>query len=242
MEKSLWIRGGRGGNITTFKQFFLSHSAEKLRTLQRVQKVGVSENFMHKKGISLFSVEICLSHSADKIRRRTLLYFRKFLVSKSFMQRRGHHGFFENFPSHRTKTKNFEREPFCVSEVFWYGKKFMDKRGYHDFPSRSFRPTVLKHFVGGPLCFRKVFVLKSFLDNRGITILAKFFVSQYRKVSWGTLLCYKKFLVWKKPMDGRWGGGYHVFPWEFFCLTVPKNIVGEPFCVSEELGIEKFYA
>ena len=29
---------------------------------------------------------------------------------------------------------------------------------------------------------------------------------------------------------------------KFFCLTVPKNFVGEPFSVSLISGIEKFYA
>ena len=38
------------------------------------------------------------------------------------------------------------------------------------------------------------------------------------------------------------GGGYHVFPSEVFCLTVPKKfvgVVGEPFGVSENLGYRK---
>ena len=32
------------------------------------------------------------------------------------------------------------------------------------------------------------------------------------------------------------------FSFETFCLTVPKNFVGEPFSVSLISGIEKFYA
>ena len=32
---------------------------------------------------------------------------------------------------------------------------------------------------------------------------------------------------------------YHDFPLKNFCLTVPKNFVGEPFSVSLILGIEK---
>ena len=35
--------------------------------------------------------------------------------------------------------------------------------------------------------------------------------------------------------------GYHDFPLKIFCLTVPKNFVGEPFSVSLISGIEKFY-
>ena len=52
---------------------------------------------MHKKGISINSVEKSLSHSADKIRRRTLLCSRKVLVSKNVRYKRG--GEYHNFPS-----------------------------------------------------------------------------------------------------------------------------------------------
>ena len=55
------------------------------------------------------------------------------------------------------------------------------------------------------------------------------------------MLCFRKFLVAKKFMDKK-GGEYHNFPSEYFCLTVPKNFVGEPFSVSLISGIEKFYA
>ena len=36
--------------------------------------------------------------------------------------------------------------------------------------------------------------------------------------------------------------GYHNFPSKIYCLTVPKNFVGEPFSVSLVSGIERFYA
>ena len=42
--------------------------------------------------VSRFSVEKFLSHSAEKIRGRTLRYFRKFRVSKNFMHKRGLRG------------------------------------------------------------------------------------------------------------------------------------------------------
>ena len=38
------------------------------------------------------------------------------------------------------------------------------------------------------------------------------------------------------------GGKYHKFPSKFFCLTVPKNFVGEHFIVSLISGIENFSA
>ena len=36
-------------------------------------------------------------------------------------------------------------------------------------------------------------------------------------------------------------GKYQDFPSKIFCLTVPKNIVGELFSLSRISGIEKFY-
>ena len=73
---------------------------------------------MHKKGISLNSVEKSLSHSADKNCGRTLLGFQRILVSKFFKQRRGKlHGFVKCFFISQDR-KKFATEPFCVSEIF----------------------------------------------------------------------------------------------------------------------------
>ena len=62
-----------------------------------------------------------------------------------------------------------------------------------------------------------------------------------KKFRWGTLRCIRKFPVAKKFMDNRGGGEYQDFPSKFFCLTVPKNFVGEPFRVSLISGTEKVY-
>ena len=54
-------------------------------------------------------------------------------------------------------------------------------------------------------------------------------------------MCFTNFLVSKKLMDKRGGGGeYHDFQSKSFCLTVPKNFVGEPLSVSLISGIEKY--
>ena len=118
----------------------------------------------------------------------------------------------------------------------------MDKRGeggYHEFPGKMFCLTVPKKFVGEPfdvsenLGYRKILCIIG-----GVTFFRrKFLVSQCQKTSWGTLLCFKDFLVWKK-MDER--GGYHDFRAKCFCLTVPKKFVGEPFCVSKEFWYRNF--
>ena len=65
---------------------------------------------------------------------------------------------------------------------------------------------------------------------------AIFFVSQYRKISKGGPLCFRKFGVSKNFMHIR---GYHDFPSKIFSLTVPKSFVGEPFCASENFRYGK---
>ena len=44
----------------------------------------------------------------------------------------------------------------------------------------------------------------------------------------------------EKFMDKK--GEYQKFASKIFCLTVPKNIVGAPFSLSFNSGIEKLYA
>ena len=56
-----------------------------------------------------------------------------------------------------------------------------------------------------------------------------------------SVLCFRKFLVAKKFMDIR-EGEISRFPSKIFCLTVPKNAVGEPVSLSLISGIEKIYA
>ena len=48
----------------------------------------VSTIFMLQRVKSRFSVEIFLSHSAEKVRRVTLICFTEFLVSKTFLENR----------------------------------------------------------------------------------------------------------------------------------------------------------
>ena len=44
---------------------------------------------MHERGISRYSVRICLSHITEKSRRGTLLCFKRILVSNNFVDKRG---------------------------------------------------------------------------------------------------------------------------------------------------------
>ena len=53
------------------------------------EKFRVTKTFMPKRGTSRFSIEMLLSHNAEEFRRRTILYFRKILVSKQIGRRGG---------------------------------------------------------------------------------------------------------------------------------------------------------
>ena len=55
------------------------------------------------------------------------------------------------------------------------------------------------------------------------------------------MLRFRKFPV-AKSLWIRGGGKYPDFPSKVFCLTVPKNFVGEPFSVSLISGVEKICA
>ena len=78
------------------------------------------------------------------------------------------------------------------------------------------------------------------------TVMSRFsvevFVSQYRKTLQGnpSLLFFRNFPLAKMFKVKR--GSIKILRRKIFCLTVPKNFVGEPFSVSLLSGIEKFYA
>ena len=57
--------------------------------------------------------------------------------------------------------------------------------------------------------------------------LENIFSHSAEKFRRGILLCFRKFLLSKTVRDKR-GGGYHDFLSKIFCLTVPKNFVGNP--------------
>ena len=109
---------------------------------------------------------------------------------------------------------------------FLVAKLFMDKRKgeVSGFYFGKFRLTVPKNFVG------ESFRVSLISSNKKLyaqvdyvtTFRRKFFVFQYRNVSWtnSSMLCFKKLLVAKKFMDRK--GEYHDFSSKYFYLTVPK--------------------
>ena len=72
-RKTLGIREGEA--ITSFRQFFLSHSTESFRrvTMLCSTKYRVTISFLPRSGISAFSKETLFCHSTEKLRRATLL-------------------------------------------------------------------------------------------------------------------------------------------------------------------------
>ena len=112
-------------------------------------------------GVSRFSFEFFLSHSAEKFRRRILLCcFRSFPLAKKFMDNRGggRRGGkeYQDFPSKicLTVPKIFVGEPFCAVFQKVYGReKFMDKRegGISRFSFKSFSSDGAEKFRRGTL-------------------------------------------------------------------------------------------
>ena len=142
---------------------------------------------MHKKGISLNSVEKSLSHSADKIRRRTLLCFEGILVSKSFKQRRGKfHGSVEIF-FYLTGPEKLRQGTILCFRKLLVGKNTLWISG-----------------GGGITIFRRSFCLRQFRKfswiGGGASRFYWNFVSQDRneKLCKATLLFSGNFLVSKK--------------------------------------------
>ena len=132
---------------------------------------------MHKKGISLSSLEKSLSHSADKIRRRTILCFRKFLVGKNSLWIRGGISQFsvEIFMSH--SAENFSEGILLFLREFLVWKSFMDKKGGITFFRRKFLVSQCRKISCASLqCFRKLGVSTNFMHNRGYhNFLSKIF-------------------------------------------------------------------
>ena len=223
-----------------------SHSAKQFRrrSLLCFRKIVVPKIFLPQWGISRSSFGNLLSHSTEKHRRGTILCFTKFLVSKNFL---GHkeervegritfscQKFFVSVP------KNFENEAFCFLENFWY-RFFLPQRGI----TRSSIENLLCHSTkklgrGTLLCFTRFLEPKNFMPTRRISRspYESLLSHSTENIRRGTLLCYTTLLVSKSFFCLR--GENHVLHSKNCCLTVPRSLVGEPFCVIEKLWYRKF--
>ncbi len=141
-----------------------------------------------------------------------------------------------------TVPKNFIGEDFWAVFLKISGSEnFMDKRGggVSGFPVAIFLSHSDRNFLGGTLlCFAKLPILKNVRDKRWCDSqfsVESFFVSECRKNSERnpSVLCFRKLLVAKFLWIRGGGGVYQDFPSKFFCLTVTKIFLGEPFFVSQ---------
>ena len=75
---------------------------------------------MQKRGYHYSPLKIFSSHSSEKLRRRTILCFKKFWYRKFSCIGGGHHGFVEHFLSHRTE--KLRKASLLCFKKFWYRK------------------------------------------------------------------------------------------------------------------------
>ena len=209
----------RGGGRRGYQEF-----PSKIFCLT-VPKISVGESFTVAKisGIEKvwireggddqdFPSNFFLSHSAEKFCWGTLRCIRKFRAAKNFMHQRGG-----------------------------------GRRGYQEFPSKIFCLTVPKISVGESFTVAKISGIEKVWIREGgddQDFPSNFFLSHSaEKFCWGTLRCIRKFRAAKNFMHQRGGGrrGYQEFPSKIFCLTVPKNSVGESFTVAKISGMEKVW-
>ena len=94
-------------------------------------------------------VENFLFHSAEKIRRGTLLCFKNFWYRRCSCIGKGASVFRRKFSVSQDQNEKLRSGTFCVSEIFWYGKKFWTSEVYHDFVELLCL-TVPKYFEGKP--------------------------------------------------------------------------------------------
>ena len=139
-----------------------------LRSASVFQKISFIGRFFAQ-GISLNSFEKLLSHSADNIRRWTLLEFERILVSKKFKQRRGEDSRFcrKILLSHGTE-KTSPGNHSVLQKISGREKTFMDKRGVSRFSAEKFLSGCTEIFHWRTMwCFRKILLWKIFRQRRG---------------------------------------------------------------------------
>ena len=135
------------------------------------------------------SKSFCLIVPKNFIGEPFCAVFRKFLVAKKFMDKRGGEGY-QELPSIifcLTVPKICVGEPLFVSQNFWYRKISWRRGGEPRFPVESFLSHSAEKFIKGTrLCFTTFPLSKNVRDKRGCHSrfsVENFFVSQCRKIS-----------------------------------------------------------
>ena len=146
---------------------------------------------------------------------RISVEFVRLTVMKSFLQKpsrfqktsgiqsvNGWEGGYQVFPSNvfSQVIKKFHCEHFCVSKNFCSRKDCMDeRRDYQVFASKIFCLTLPKTFFANNSLFQKNSGSENFLRMPGgyHVFPSNFFDPHYRKISLGTLRCFRKSLAAK---------------------------------------------
>ena len=135
-------------------------------------------------GVSRFSVEKFLSHSAENFRRGILYCCNNFGYRKSLDKRGG----YQDFPSKffcLTVPKISVGESFIVAIISAMEKVWIREGGVSRFSVENFLSHSAENFRRGILYYCNNFGYRKSLDKRGgegsIKIFRKFFVSQCRK-------------------------------------------------------------
>ena len=154
-----------------------------------------------------------MSHSSEKFCKGFLLFFGKFLVSKSFMDEKARITFLLlKFLVSQCREISWA-SPQCFRQIGIL-KNSMHTRGYHVFPSKHFGLTVPQNFVGIPSIFQKCWGIGNFYALMGYhNFLSKSFVSQCRKLLWASLQCFRN-LGYRKILCNM--GGITIFRRNFF--------------------------
>ena len=107
-----------------------------------------------------------MSHSAEKFRKGILLFLRKFLVPKSFMDEKGDITFsVEKFWSHSAEKLSWH--PFNVSENLGYRKILCIIGGITFFRQKFLVSLCRKISWASFRCFTKFEVSKNYMHDRG---------------------------------------------------------------------------
>ena len=103
-------------------------------------------------GILQSSIENLLSHSSEKIRRGTLLCFRKFRVSKNIRDKRGEE--YQDFPSIflSHSSEKFRRGTLLSFRKFRVSKNFMPTGGIIRFSIKNLLSHRTENLRGEPFC------------------------------------------------------------------------------------------
>ena len=236
------LQAKEGGSFTVLSKIFSSHKTEKNFSREPFcfRKFLVGKKIICIRGgggVSRFYRNF-LSHRIEtkSFVNEPFCFPEIFWYRKTNMDKRGHTTIFSrNFWSH--SAEKFRGHPFNVSENLGHRKILCIVEGITVFRRTFFVSQCRKISWASLQCLRTFGVSKNFMHNRGYQVFpAKIFGLSPKKFR-GHPFNVSENLRYRKIL---WIiGGIKIFRRKFFCLTVPKNFVKEPFSVSLILGIKK---